>query len=173
MAIVTFDDQHVQRAWELFQVYLPLLFNTKTGIIGWIPCGYFEGGTIEENTVVLVSLRLMTWVIKDYHNEPNGEPLGAFDLEEMLRVQFASEEVHVDFRSEKGRKLNVQTPFRHSTEAHEFFVAKGASFKKFFHDVLALELGGSFGLDERQRQDLQLRIGRFELDESGECVETI
>ena len=52
MAIVTFDDHDVQRAWELFQVYLPLLFNTETGIIGWIPCEYFEGGT--EELVLLV-----------------------------------------------------------------------------------------------------------------------
>ena len=166
MAIVTFDDHDVQRAWELFQVYLPLLFNTETGIIGWIPCEYFEGGTVLENTVVVVSLPFMTWVIEKDHN------IGEFDLEGMLRAQFGGDEVHVDFGSEKGRELNLKTPFKNSTEAHAFFVAKGASFKEFFHDVLALDLGGSFEVDESQRQYLQLRFGRFELNVFGELVET-
>lgn len=150
--IVTFEDAQKQRAWEVFQVYLPLLFNGLTGICGWVPCGYGEGQN--EIPVVVLSVPFMRWVVEEYHDEPVGD----FDLTELLQAQLV-EEVPVDFKSEAGFKLIRKTPFKPSTDVHAFFVANMWPFRKFLDEVMALELGGTFQLNEDQREEVVLRFG--------------
>lgn len=174
MCVYPFSSKQV-----LMKQVLPLLFNSTTGIIAWIPVVY--SGT----AAVMISIPFLQWVVEYLLSKDNKVGIEV-DIKELLEEQFESDDlVEVDFTSTtQFRNAVFQTPFRVASRldaikrankwvskpeekalkaeinASMFSVVNAESWKGFIKGIVDSGSVGEFELTGTEKAEVSSRFGQ-------------